>query len=87
MVIRDLVVGDIGVSDGTFFVFLREAEAVEDIVREHGLRVEDLFVNAKMVRVAVADGRDVFAVMGQVQQDARVREVELNTAFDRLTPY
>ena len=80
-------VGDYGLSDGTFFVFFHDVAVVEDIVREHGLRVEDLFGNAKMVRVSVADGRDVFAVMGQMQQDTMVRAVELNTALDRLTPY
>ena len=85
--IRDQVVGDYGVTDGTFFVFFRDAEAVEDIVREHGLLVEDLFANANMVRVSVEDGQDVFVVMGRVRQDPRVSNVELNTTFDRLTPY
>lgn len=86
LVIRDQFVGDYGLSDGTFFVFFHDRDSLEETVREHGLRVEDLFANAKMARVSIEDGQDVFAVMRQVQQDPRVRGVELNTTFDRLKP-
>jgi hypothetical protein len=67
-------------------VFFHDRDSLEETVREHGLHVEDLFANAKMARVSIDDGQDVFAVMRQVQQDPRVRGVELNTTFDRLKP-
>lgn len=86
LVIRDQVVGDYGLSDGTFFVFFHDRDSLEKTVQAHGLHVEDLFVNAKMARVSIDGGQDVFAVMRQVQQDPRVRGVELNTTFDRLKP-
>ena len=64
LVIRDQVVGDYGLSDGTFFVFFHDRDSLEETVREHGLHVEDLFANAKMARVSIEDGQDVFAVSG-----------------------
>lgn len=86
LVVRDQVVGDYGLSDGTFFVFYRDAEYIDEIVHDHGLVVKDHFVNARMVRVFASESQDVFLLMQQVRQDPRVLDVELNTTFDRLEP-
>lgn len=86
-VIRDQLAGDYGVSDGTFFVFFHDMDLLQETAREHGLQVEDLFANARMARVSVEDRQDVFSVMRRVRHDPRVRDVELNTTFDRLAPY
>tara|TARA_E500000178_G_C16979221_1_gene734893 strand:- start:122 stop:628 length:507 start_codon:yes stop_codon:yes gene_type:complete len=79
--IRDSLSGRYGTTDGSLLVQWESTALLEAIAASHALSVDQVFTGMRVAQLRPSKGEYVISVMMQLEQDARVAKVSLNTNF------